>query len=264
MAPICCCIPRGAGLDFPATVTVKTQPELDCGHGHEAGPGAGVIPGAQLSRPGGHALFCGPHGLRQHAGGRPLDSAGYLSRGSPAGQPAQPALGTNRQDDSSRVGGVSGDALEQLQHHDDLRSEVRGRQCPGAPELPCRDLQSGTDRESRCSLRSPRTRSSTPGTSSAFGRRRWCRTTITRPSRLPGSGSARGSPTITPTSPWFAAASSTPPSLCPDGEQGEHRRHGSAHRPGRRIPVHLDPSGRRQWIHLLPEGLSRRAVAGYS
>ena len=73
--------PEGAGTDFSANVTVKTPARLDGGDCHEAAGLTRLLHGRQLSRPGGYAVLCGPNGLRQHPGIRPLDPAGDLSRG---------------------------------------------------------------------------------------------------------------------------------------------------------------------------------------
>ena len=73
--------PEGRGTDFPATVTVKTEPDLARRH-RDAGraAAAGQLPRGQLPRPGGQAVLRRAHRLRQHAGERGVDPARHLSR----------------------------------------------------------------------------------------------------------------------------------------------------------------------------------------
>ena len=120
--------PEGAGFDFPATVTVKTQPNWTV---------ATAMKPAQAPRSYQESSYHDLVDMPFFVGRMDYDSmqvaghwtrlATYPSRALPD-EFAQAALERHRQDDSGRVGGVPGDAVEQLQRHDDLRSGIRRRQ----------------------------------------------------------------------------------------------------------------------------------------
>ena len=136
-------VPRGSRLRLSGHSHGQDPAQLDGGHGNEAGPGAAVVPGEQLSRPGGYAVLCRPMDYdSMQVSGHWTRLATYPSRVLPA-EFAGSSSGADRQDDSGRVGGVPGDAVEQLQHHDDLRSGIRRRERVGTSELPCGHLQPG-------------------------------------------------------------------------------------------------------------------------
>ena len=67
--------PEGRGFEFPASVTVKTQPGWLVATGMEPAGAAAHLARVELPRPGGQAVLHRPVRRRQRAGGRPLAPA---------------------------------------------------------------------------------------------------------------------------------------------------------------------------------------------
>ena len=136
--------PEGRSTNFPATVTVKTEPAWLVATGMQAVPQQ-----PRTYREGNyHDLVDKPFFI----GRMDFDStqvAGAWTRlatypaGALAGRARREALGRHQQDDPRRGGGVPGDAVAALQRDDDLRLVLRRRQRAGAHQLARRDLQPG-------------------------------------------------------------------------------------------------------------------------
>ena len=164
-APTCFLYPEGRGFDFPATVTVKTQPGWLVATGMQPGPRRRDLPGG--------ATTTTWWTSRSSSAGFDCDStqvAGKWTRlatypaGRPPGRARDAAL-----DEIGKMIPAEAAVFRETPWHDYtilmiFDSDVRRRQRAGAHQLARRDLQPAASSARRCSPRSPRTRSSTPGT----------------------------------------------------------------------------------------------------
>ncbi len=73
--------PEGRDFNFPASVTVKTQPGWLVATGMKRGPAAGSYQEGELPRPGGQAVLHRPHGPRQRPDRQALAPPGELPGG---------------------------------------------------------------------------------------------------------------------------------------------------------------------------------------
>ena len=114
----------------------------------QAGQRAGHVSRGQLPRPGGQAVLRRPVRLDSaQVDGKWTRLATYPA-GAHDGAGAVAAVGPDREDGPEDGGGVSGDAVADLHHDDDLHSGGRRRQRAGAHQLARRHLQPGLHRQS--------------------------------------------------------------------------------------------------------------------